>query len=96
MDTAGSIRMVLKGDVDTDANALKTASGSKGADIYIDHFRRQMPCVYFYSKGGGTRHSREWGQEELVQLRAAIRGNFRYGADAPAKVPRLVEWSVDN
>jgi threonine dehydrogenase-like Zn-dependent dehydrogenase len=105
MDTTGRIRtVVLTGDADTDTNALKTASGGKGADIYIDFSPPQaanathpQACISALKAGGqailmgGVRENISFNYAQLMLNNIILRGNFMYGADAPAKVAGLVE-----
>ena len=103
--TVGKVKkVVLTGDVDVDANALKMASGGKGADIYIDFSPAQaadathpQACLSALKPGGqailmgGISKNISFNYAHLMLNSITIRGQFMYDADAPMKVVGLLE-----
>jgi threonine dehydrogenase-like Zn-dependent dehydrogenase len=96
--------VVLTGDVSADTNALKAASGGKGADIYMDFLPPQaadathpQACILALKAGGkailmgGVRTNVSFNYSHVMFNNITIHGQFMYNADAPMKVAGLLE-----
>lgn len=100
--------VVLSGDVETDAQALKQASpGGRGADIFLDFSPPQaegathpQACIAALRHGGtavlmgGVRSNLALNYAQLMINNITVRGNFMYEPNTPAKMLGLLEGRV--
>lgn len=108
LDSGGRVRTVrLSGDVETDAQKLRSASRDIGADVYLDFSPPQagasthpQACIAALRYGGqavlmgGVQGKLCLDYGRLMINNITVRGNFMYGLDAPNKLLNLLEGDL--
>jgi threonine dehydrogenase-like Zn-dependent dehydrogenase len=109
LDASGRVAsVVLSGDVEKDAFALRNASpAGRGAEVYIDFSPAQasnathsQSCISALKHGGqavlmgGVRSNISLNYAQLMINNINVKGNFMYDRHAPSMIMGLIESGV--